>query len=505
MGRKPMFYNALMLTGVNLLLRMVGTSFQVFISGRIGAEGVGVLQLVLSVAGLAMTAGIAGVRTTTMYLTAEELGKKRPQNVVWVLTGCFTYSLIFSLLVGSLIYGFAPQIAGRWIGESRTLGAVRLFAVFLPLSCFSGVMSGYFTAANRIGTLAVVEVVEQLCSMIVTTVLLLFWAGQDIGRACQSVIMGSCAGSCVTLGCLVVLRLLERAKTGKRIPVAKRLRDTALPLALADDLKAGISTTENLMVPKRLALYTGQALAQFGMVCGMVFPVLMFPAAILYGLADLLIPELARCRAAGSWRRIRYLVKRSLRVAALYGVFCGGVLFLLAVPLCLRLYENAGAGEYLQWFALFAPMLYCDAIVDAMTKGLGQQKICVRYNILTSFLDVVFLFVLLPRYGMKGYFVSFLVTHVINAALSLRLLLKITGMKLPVKIPCILIGVMVVGVLAAGFLNHPVLQVAAYLAGGGSLLYLLGIIGREDLQWLRGLVFPSKKLVKSKEKMKNNI
>ena len=88
MGRtRPIFYNALMLTGVNLLLRVVSTSFQVFISGRIGASGVGLLQLVLSVATLSMTAGVAGIRTATMYLTAEELGKGRGRNVTWILSG----------------------------------------------------------------------------------------------------------------------------------------------------------------------------------------------------------------------------------------------------------------------------------------------------------------------------------------------------------------------------------------------------------------------------------
>jgi stage V sporulation protein B len=212
-----------MLTGVNLLLRVVSTSFQVFISARIGAAGVGLLQLVLSVAGMALTAGIAGIRTATMYLTAEELGCKRQQNVTWVLSGCFLYSLLFSGGVGALTFGFAPQIAADWIGDIRTLGAIRLFAVFLPVSCMTGVMTGYFTAAGRIGTLAAVEVAEQLCSMAVTTAALLFWAGSDIGRACQSVILGSCAGGLLTLCSLVILRLLEKPKTGPRIPVARRL------------------------------------------------------------------------------------------------------------------------------------------------------------------------------------------------------------------------------------------------------------------------------------------
>ena len=82
MGKKlPIFYNALLLTGVNLLLRFVSTGFQVYLSGTIGAAGIGLLQLVLSVGGLALTAGMAGIRTATMYLTAEELGKRRPENV----------------------------------------------------------------------------------------------------------------------------------------------------------------------------------------------------------------------------------------------------------------------------------------------------------------------------------------------------------------------------------------------------------------------------------------
>ncbi len=500
-----MFYNALMLTGVNLLLRLVSTSFQVFVSGRLGAAGVGILQLVLSVAGLSMTAGIAGVRTATMYLTAEELGKKRPKNVAWVLSACFVYSLCFSVLVGGLVYRFAPLIAEHWIGEPRAVGALRLFSVFLPVSCMSGVMTGYFTAASRIGTLAAVEVAEQVCSMAVTAWLLLFWAGDDVGRACQAVILGGCAGSCITLCSLALLRLLERPGKGKRIPVAWRLLDTALPLALADDLKAGISTAENLMVPKRLALYTADALAQFGMVCGMVFPVLMFPAAILFGLADILIPELARCNAAGSGKRIRYLARRSLRLSVLYGAYCGGILFLLAEPLCQQLYGNAQAGAYLRWYALLAPMLYCDAIVDAMTKGLGKQKICVRYNILTTAMDVAGLYLLLPKYGMVGYFISFLISHVVNAILSLRLLIKITGLRFPLGAGMLLVSGFGLSLLGAGTLGQRGLSLLVFLAGFTSFLYLCGIVGREDLAWLGGLVLPGKNNAKSREFLKNNV
>ena len=490
----PIFYSALLLTGVNLLLRLVGTSFQVYLSGSIGAAGIGLLQLVMSVGGLAMVAGMAGIRTGTMYLTAEELGHRRPGRVTWVLSGCFLYSIVCSGTAALLLYLFAPQIAELWIGEQRTVEALRLYAGFLPVLCLCGVMCGYFTAANRIGTLAAVEVAEQLCSIVITMTACRLWAAGDAVRACQCVIFGSCMGSLLTLGCLVLLRLREYTPNSESIPVCARLLRTAAPLGAADVLKSGINTVENLIVPKRLARNTlvENPLAAFGCVSGMVFPILMFPACILFGLAELLIPELARCSAAGSHTRIRYLVKRSLKVATLYGLTFGGLMVLLAQPLCRKLYGSPEAGSYLTRYALLVPLLYCDALTDAMTKGLGQQTACVRYNILTSAMDVVFLYLLLPKYGMDGYFFSFLITHLINFLLSLRRLLKISGVSIPFYIPALSFAASLAAIVGASNIAGSAGQCIAYCGLLGSLLYLCRIIGREDLQWVRGLLFAKK-------------
>ncbi len=487
----PIFYSALLLTAVNLLLRLVGTSFQVYLSSRIGAEGIGLLQLVMSVGSMALVAGMAGIRTATMYLTAEQIGKKRPENITWVLSGCVLYSIICSAAVGAAVYVFAPLVAEKWIGNPATVSSLRLFAAFLPINCLTGVMVGYFTGANRIGTLAAVEVAEQLLSMVCTVLLLKLWAGQDAVRSCQAVVLGSAMGACLTLCSLVILRIAEKPKCAKRLPIARKLTEAAIPLALADDLRTGISTVENLMVPKRLALYAGSVspLAAFGMVCGMVFPILTFPMAILFGLTELLIPELARCRAAGSWERINYLVRKSLRIALLFGVICGGILFLSADALCLALYRSEDAGRYLRWFSLLAVMLYCDLVTDAMIKGLGQQKASVRYNILTNTMDVALLYILLPKYGVFGYFLSFLVTHVINFCLSLRRLLRITSQKIPWHIPLLTLGSELISLLICQAVTGAIFRSAAYVIVLLCLLYLLGIIRKADLRWIKGLVY----------------
>ena len=496
MSRKmPIIYGALTLTGVNLLLRFVGTSFQVYISSVIGPAGVGLLQLILSVNGLCMTAGIAGVRTTAMYLTAEELGKKRPGNIPWVMSGCFLYCLITSGAISTDLNLFAPMIAEGWIGDPDALPALRVFAAFLPVSCLCGVMTGYFTAADRIGTLAVIEVAEQLFSM-TTTVLALYALPQiEPAGACRAVVLGSCAGNALTLLCLMGLYFFQKQESAPRIPVARRLLSTAVPLALADDLKAGISSLENLMVPKRLALYAGitDPLASFGLLSGMVFPIMMFPAAILFSLAELLIPELARCAAAGSGRRIRYLVRRNLRVSLFYGLCSGSILFLVAEPLCQALYPGIEVARYLKWFSLLVPMLYCDAIADGMTKGLGQQTYNVRYNILTNALDVCLLFFLLPRFGLRGYFVSFFVTHLLNFLLSLRRLVIVSGIRVNFYIPLLTAGAALISTLGASVFTGWVRQVFAFWGLFLSISYFFGVLGPGDIRWVKGLLFPNKK------------
>ena len=230
------------------------------------------------------------------------------------------------------------------------------------------------------------------------------------------------------------------------------------------------------------------ALAAYGTVSGMVFPLMMFPAMLLYALADLLVPELARCDAAGSRARIAYLSRRCLQMGLLFAAFTAGLLCCTAQPLALLLYRSSDAARWLQVFAPLILMLYLDAIVDAMLKGMGQQVASVRYNILTSAMDLALLFILLPSYGMHGYFFSFLITHLINFLLSLRRLLKITKLKLPLYVPMLCCACTLLGGIGGSFILGIPGRILSFLGIWGSLLVLFGILSRKDVLWLKGLL-----------------
>lgn len=495
--QNSIFYGTMLLTGANLLLRLVSMGFQVFLSARIGAAGIGLLQLIFSVAGLSFTMGAAGVRICAMYLSAEELGRGRPQGIHAVLSGCARYSLLFSGAVSLLLWIFAPALAAYWIGDPAAGPSLRTYAVFLPLACQYGVLSGYYTAAGRIRDLVLTEFLEQGCSMAATVFFLVQWAGRGPGAACQAVVLGGCISGAVSFLCLLLFRDRGLCAQDLRLrPPYRRICSTALPLGLADTLRSGLNAVENLIVPKRLALFAGtvDALADYGVICGMVFPILMFPAAILFSLSELLVPELSRCDAGRREKRIRYLVRRSLRVAFLFGLLSGGLLLSGAEALGQLLYKSSAVGAFLRRYALLVPMLYTDNVVDAMCKGLGQQRANVRYNTITSFLDVTFLWLLLPRYGLGGYFFSFALTHALNFCLSLRRLVLISGIRPRFQKP-------VSALLCALGSGALTLLLPKWNGLGGVLLpglcytlllllswSLLHVTGRQDLLWLRGLV-----------------
>ena len=133
-------------------------------------------------------------------------------------------------------------------------------------------------------------------------------------------------------------------------------------------------------------------------------------------------------------------------------------------------------------------MLYCDAITDAMVKGLGQQKICVRYNIITSVMDVGILYYLLPKYGMIGYYISFLITHLINFIFSLRRLLKISIQRIPFHIPALSLASGIFAAQTAGMIPSTLIRCIAFWLILGSLLFLFRILTLEDIRWINGLV-----------------
>ena len=434
MGAKPTIaQNVGLLTAANLLMRGVSMLFQVYLTARVGAAGVGLLQLILSVNLFAVTLGTSGLRVAALYLSAEAYGLRRYGGVRQAMVWCLTAGLLLSALVGGAMMAFAEPLALSVVGDLRAVLSLRLLGLTLPLSCLSMILSGCFTACGQVRTLVAVEVGDKAATVVLTMLLLQQGVAGDLAHACAAIVGGNALAAVGSVAVLLGLlrRWLSKLDGGGAMPdMGRRLLGIAGPVAVSDYLRSGLGTLEQFLIPWGLGRFGGshtQAMADYGVIHGMVFPVLMFPCTVLYAVADVLVPELARCRAEENQRRIRHVAGRCLRQGFLYAAAVAAVLWLLAMPLGQLLYRSDDAGRYLRLFAPAVVMLYLDCLVDGMHKGLGQQVYTVRVNTLTSILDVALLYLLLPRWGIAGYYVSFWVSHGVNFYLSIRRLGELTG------------------------------------------------------------------------------
>lgn len=434
MGAKPTIaQNVGLLTAANLLMRGVSMLFQVYLTARVGAAGVGLLQLILSVNLFAVTLGTSGLRVAALYLSAEAYGLRRYGGVRQAMVWCLTAGLLLSALVGGAMMALAEPLALSVVGDLRAVLSLRLLGLTLPLSCLSMILSGCFTACGQVRTLVAVEVGDKAATVVLTMLLLQQGVAGDLAHACAAIVGGNALAAVGSVAVLLGLlrRWLGKLDGGGAMPdMGRRLLGIAGPVAVSDYLRSGLGTLEQFLIPWGLGRFGGshiQAMADYGVIHGMVFPVLMFPCTVLYAVADVLVPELARCRAEENQRRIRHVAGRCLRQGFLYAAAVAALLWLLAMPLGQLLYRSDDAGRYLRLFAPAVVMLYLDCLVDGMHKGLGQQVYTVRVNTLTSILDVALLYLLLPRWGIAGYYVSFWVSHGVNFYLSIRRLGELTG------------------------------------------------------------------------------
>ncbi len=493
MQGKTILHHTFLLTLANLALRSVSLLFQVYLADRVGAAGMGKMQLILTAGFFAMTLGSSGVRVASMNLTAREYGRGNLPGMKNVIKACLAYSGVLSVVAASLLWGLAPWIAATFVKDTTVVPAIGILAANLPAACLVSVLSGYFTARGKIRSLVIIEVAERLISIGVTVLLLCFWAGDSSLRICCSVIGGSAFSTLLSLVWMLILLCRElRTIPTEKAPCLRPLLQLCVPLALSDYLRSGLSTLEQFLIPRGLSK-TGSAydtsMADYGTISGMVFPVLMFPAAVFFSLADLLVPELSGCRVRGQWLRIRHIVTQSLHIGTVFSALVAGIMYILAEPLCRMLYSSETAGRYLQTFSPLILILYLDALTDGMLKGLGEQVASVRYNTITAALDVLFLYLLLPRWGIGGFFFSFTVTHIINFALSLGRLSKVTGYVPQIAHAFMTIAAALLCVMLTSRLVRPVtslysmiLSALVYTASFLLLSALTGALTKYDLQ-----------------------
>ena len=486
------FVNTLLLTAASLVMRGVGLIFQVYLAGKIGASSIGVYSLIMSVYTMFVTLGSGGIRFAVTRLTAAAISEN--DSVRRTVGSSLIYSLSTGFISLSALFLAAPLIGGRWIGSEEVIPALKILSLSLPFIAVTAVFGGYFTGVERVVRSVLVNIIEQLSRIAVTVVLLnLFGAG--IRGICASLAVAATLGEVVSCVCHIILFAIDIRRFPHAAPkggYGKKIFGTAMPIAVSAYMRTGLSSLGHILIPRGLRASGASfesAFAAYGAIHGMAFPVLLFPSALLTALAELIIPRLTAAQSEGSRRGINYMSSRVIKIGLMFSVCVGGVMMFFGPELGTAVYGRNEVGRYLRIFAPLVPVMYCDMVTDGCLKGLGQHMKAMYINIAEASLNVLLLYILVPRLAVLGYGLSIYICESFNLALSFGCLLKVAKVDIrPSELFRVFLAAAGAGfgvrLLGLGLVSSVLAAVAAYTA----LLCILGVIAGSDLDWMRRVV-----------------
>ncbi|MBO5797495.1 MAG: oligosaccharide flippase family protein, partial [Clostridia bacterium] len=436
--RSPFLQNAAVLTVTSLVLRAVGIFFRMYLAGRIGAEGMGLYQLVISVYVLASAFAAAGICTAVTRQVTDALCRGDRATALKALRCAVGVSVEVGVVSAGVLYLAADPVSRWFLKDVRAINALRILTVSLPFMGVSSCLKGYFMARRRVSFTARAQLLEQAVRIAVIALLLERVGPTDLSAACAVVMLGDVVAeiaSCLhlALGFGRDRRKLPESVAPPAAGVMTAMMGIALPISATRYLTTALHTVENLLVPARISRYTGSravALAQFGSLKGMTMPLLFFPASFLSSLSTLLIPELSESAALGRQERVKAAVGRTLQLTLCASILIGGVFYLYAAELGQLLFQHDEVSLMLRVLAPLVPAMYLESLVDGMLKGLGQQVSTLRYNLWDSALRLVLVITVVPRTGMAGFLFVMTVSNLLVAFLNLHRLLTVTEMRL---------------------------------------------------------------------------
>ena len=489
--------NTLMLATSNIVLRLLSLCFQAFLAAKIGAGELGLFGIVSSVGVVFATVAISGVRFGVTRLAAKQysIGNKYPRKL---MRTAFVYGAFFGLVSFSVLFFAAEFFSGHWVMNQSATRPLRIMALSMPFISLGAVAEGYFTAKQKVFRLVGAELFAQIVRVAFVW-LFLQSPGDLFSSSAEILASGALTGEVVLSVSLFALYAFE--VRGKKDCISAEnsgmeLVKTSLPLAVSAYMRTGLSSLGQVIIPRGLrksGMNTKTAFSTYGVITQMAFPVVMFPAALLGALGEVLVPRLTGAQENGHRISISYIVNRALRIGVIFSLgVMGGMLF-FAEKLGDCLYSSKEAGNYIKLFAPLLPVIYIDCVTDGCLKGLGQQVHSMVYNVLEGILNVTLLFFLLPAMSIKGYVIVMYIKEIFNAVLSFRRLCKVSCVERNISVVlCALTAV----ILSRLFLGIVMPQsglwsgLAVYLCFYLVLLYVLNAVTRDDLRWVVSLIKP---------------
>ena len=420
----PIFVSATLVTALSVAERGLGFLYRIALSRLIGAEGLGLYQVALSLFALFLTIGAGGLPVTVSRMISKSKAEHNPLGENYAVSSGITLSLLLTLPVCLFLIPFGEKLPFLFSDE-RVFPVFRILLIGLCFSSIYAVLRGSFWGNKRFLLSSVLEISEEAVMVIAGVLLLQNVTSPSMGaeRAALAAVLSYLFSFTAAFVCFFFV--------GGRFSSPKKLLkptfNATLPITSVRACGSLINSAIAIVLPAMLirAGYSGSdALTLFGVVSGMVLPILFIPATLIGAIALVLTPELSEAFYRKDEERLQKNIRRGLRLSFLVACILLPFFFVLGGDLGHLAFGNTIAGEMIVKSCPILLPMSLTMISTSILNSMGYEKQTLIFYFIGEGVALLSILLLPSVCGIYAYTIGLFCSFLLTGACNLIFLYK---------------------------------------------------------------------------------
>ncbi len=415
--------NTAVITTVSCLERVLGFLYRIVLARLLGAEGLGLYQIALSHNLLFQTSSRGGIPVTLSRTVSRLNADGKSDRSGGALIAATLLGLSIALPVTLILLPFAEYIP-FFKGDASVL---KILILSLIVNSADAAVTGYFWGNKEFFPTSMFEMAEQIITVSLGVLFLSGAGSLSPVRGAERAAWAHTLGCVISFAIALAVLLRRKPKFTSPKPFFKPLFRTATPITAVRVAATATGAAVAVLFPFALSqagMSSAAALQAFGVVTGMVMPLLYAPLTIIGSLAIVLIPELSEAAARRDGKKLQRNTERSLLFSLAIPCLLFPFFHALGASLGALAYQNALAGEMLSRCAILLVPLSLNAILMSILNSLGYERKTLMLSIFGSVAFVAGIFLLTKFVGVYAFPISLFLQLAIELIFGFRLLQK---------------------------------------------------------------------------------
>ena len=431
MDKDNFLKNSFLLIVSNVTTGILGFIFNIYLSKVLGAEGMGLYNLVMPIYNLFICLMTAGIVASISKITAVYNQKGEHNNIVRTIRVVSMFNISWAFLIGIIVFFSAPLIGKYGVNDVRTIDAIRVICPAMVCIAISNILKGYFYGTSKITVPAIIDIFEKAMRIITVSLLIFLTQAQTLESMVTLATVALCIGEFQSLFFLFIYYKysinkmpISYEKSETRFQLLFDVVIISIPLLMNGFLTNILGTLSTLIVPRRLLIsgfsYT-DALSMIGRYNGMALSIITIPLIVVATINTLLIPDLSQTLVLGKQYEASRRIKKVIKFAFLLGIATTIICCVIPDALGQMFYGRNDLGSYIRFASLTAPIFFPAVTMFGILNGLNRQGIILRNSLIEAIIELIclYIFTAIPSINIFGYSLTMFIACSIGLALNM--------------------------------------------------------------------------------------